>query len=200
MLLWSVGVLSALWGVLGCSWAPSVQLFVQQAAALPETTSAVAKYYDFDKDFRLEPEPCSKHYEMYDKWTLPLSARGWKLHEIGRPNQPEDDPHRKWEPPPSAIMHDGWCKELTPHAASLKLASASRQHILDPFAFASISEGNQESFRRSENIDWRPVDLAWLSTCVRQDAEAGQAVSEAARDPVRNRQVESCHPPFAESD
>jgi hypothetical protein len=28
---------------------------------------------------------------------------------------------------------------------------------------------------------------------VRQDAEAGQAVSEAARDPVRNSQVESCH-------
>jgi heme-degrading monooxygenase HmoA len=27
----------------------------------------VAKYYDFDKDFLLELEPCSTHYEMYDK-------------------------------------------------------------------------------------------------------------------------------------
>jgi len=33
---------------------------------------------------------------------------------------------------------------------------------------------------------------------VRQDTEAGQAVSEAACDPVRNGQVKSCHPPFAE--
>jgi hypothetical protein len=28
---------------------------------------SVAKYYDFDKDFLLELEPCSTHYEMYDK-------------------------------------------------------------------------------------------------------------------------------------
>jgi hypothetical protein len=27
---------------------------------------SVAKYYDFDKDFLLELEPCSTHYEMYD--------------------------------------------------------------------------------------------------------------------------------------
>lgn len=26
-----------------------------------------AKYYDFDKDFLIEMEPCSMHYEMYDK-------------------------------------------------------------------------------------------------------------------------------------
>ena len=26
-----------------------------------------AKYYDFDKDFLLELEPCSTHYEMYDR-------------------------------------------------------------------------------------------------------------------------------------
>jgi hypothetical protein len=26
-----------------------------------------AKYYDFDKDFLLELEPCSTHYDMYDK-------------------------------------------------------------------------------------------------------------------------------------
>jgi hypothetical protein len=27
----------------------------------------VAKYYDFDKKFLIELEPCSTHYEMYDK-------------------------------------------------------------------------------------------------------------------------------------
>ena len=27
---------------------------------------SVAKYYDFDKDFLLELEPCSTHYEMCD--------------------------------------------------------------------------------------------------------------------------------------
>jgi hypothetical protein len=27
---------------------------------------SVAKYDDFDKDFLLELEPCSTHYEMYD--------------------------------------------------------------------------------------------------------------------------------------
>jgi hypothetical protein len=27
---------------------------------------SVAKYYDFDKDFLLELEPCSMHYEMYE--------------------------------------------------------------------------------------------------------------------------------------
>jgi heme-degrading monooxygenase HmoA len=30
---------------------------------------SVAKYYDFDKDFLLELEPCSAHYEMYDSQT-----------------------------------------------------------------------------------------------------------------------------------
>ena len=28
---------------------------------------SVAKYYDFDKDFLLELDPCSAHYEMYDR-------------------------------------------------------------------------------------------------------------------------------------
>ena len=28
---------------------------------------SLAKYYDFDKDFLLELEPCSTHYEMYDR-------------------------------------------------------------------------------------------------------------------------------------
>ena len=28
---------------------------------------SVAKYYDFDKDFPLELEPCSTHYEKYDR-------------------------------------------------------------------------------------------------------------------------------------
>jgi heme-degrading monooxygenase HmoA len=27
----------------------------------------VAKYYDFDKDFLIEMEPCSVHYETYDR-------------------------------------------------------------------------------------------------------------------------------------
>ena len=35
---------------------------------------------------------------------------------------------------------------------------------------------------------------------MRQDTEAGQAVSEVARDAVRDSQVESCHPPCAESE
>jgi hypothetical protein len=26
-----------------------------------------AKYYDFDKDFLIEMEPCSMHYDMYDE-------------------------------------------------------------------------------------------------------------------------------------
>jgi hypothetical protein len=28
---------------------------------------SVAKYYDFDEDFLIEPVPCSTHYEIYDK-------------------------------------------------------------------------------------------------------------------------------------
>lgn len=28
---------------------------------------SVAKYYDFDKDFLVELEPCSVHYETYDR-------------------------------------------------------------------------------------------------------------------------------------
>ena len=28
---------------------------------------SLAKYYDFDKDFLIEMEPCSMHYEMYDR-------------------------------------------------------------------------------------------------------------------------------------
>ncbi len=35
---------------------------------------------------------------------------------------------------------------------------------------------------------------------MRKNAEAGQAVSEAARDPVRNSQVEGSYPPFAKPD
>jgi len=30
-----------------------------------EEDISMAKYYDFDKDFLLELEPCSTHYEMY---------------------------------------------------------------------------------------------------------------------------------------
>ena len=28
----------------------------------------VAKYYHFDKDFRIEMEPSSTHYDTYDRW------------------------------------------------------------------------------------------------------------------------------------
>jgi|ERR1017187_8580794 hypothetical protein len=35
---------------------------------------------------------------------------------------------------------------------------------------------------------------------MRQDTEAGQAVSESARDPVRNSQIENRYPAFAEPD
>jgi hypothetical protein len=82
------------------------------------------------------------------------------LHEIGRPNEPEYDPHRKWEPPPSGIMHDGWCKELIPHAASLKLARPSGYYVPDPLALPSVGERNEKALRHSENIDWRPVNSA----------------------------------------
>ena len=34
---------------------------------LPGNDISVAKYYDLDKDFRLELELCCPHYEMYDK-------------------------------------------------------------------------------------------------------------------------------------
>jgi hypothetical protein len=29
---------------------------------------SAAKYYDFDRDFLIELEPCSTHYEMYDNY------------------------------------------------------------------------------------------------------------------------------------
>jgi hypothetical protein len=34
--------------------------------AFAEDDISVAKYYDFDRDFPLELEPCSRHYEMYN--------------------------------------------------------------------------------------------------------------------------------------
>jgi hypothetical protein len=33
---------------------------------LPEMILAWRLYYDFDKNFLIELEPCSAHYEMYD--------------------------------------------------------------------------------------------------------------------------------------
>jgi type IV secretory pathway TrbF-like protein len=51
-------------------------------------------------------------------------------------------------------------KNVIPHAASLKLATAGRQHILDPLAFPSIGQRNEESVRRSEYIHGRPVNPA----------------------------------------
>jgi heme-degrading monooxygenase HmoA len=35
--------------------------------AFAEDDISVAKYYDLDKDFLLELEPCSTHYEIYDR-------------------------------------------------------------------------------------------------------------------------------------
>jgi hypothetical protein len=87
-----------------------------------------------------------------------------------------------------------------PHAASLKLACPSSYYIPDPFAIPSISERNEESFRRSKNIQWRPVDSARLSTYVCQNTEAGQSGGKSARDSVRNSEIQGCHPAFAESD
>ena len=49
-------------------------------------------------------------------------------------------------------MHDGWCGKLILHATSLKLASSSGYYVLDPFAFSSVGKRNQESLRRSKNI------------------------------------------------
>jgi hypothetical protein len=56
---------------------------------------------------------------------------------------------------------------LIPHAAGLKLALTSSQHILDPFAVPSVGERNEEFIGRSKNIHGRPVNLAvaaWASS------------------------------------
>jgi len=39
---------------------------IQVFSKIRKTSISKAKYYDFDKDFLLELEPCSTHYEMYD--------------------------------------------------------------------------------------------------------------------------------------
>lgn len=56
------------------------------------------------------------------------------LHQIVRANDPEHDPHRKGEPSPGGIMHEGWCGKLIPDTASHNLARASRHHVLNPLA------------------------------------------------------------------
>jgi hypothetical protein len=90
----------------------------------------------------------------------PLESRDRKLHEIVRSNDPEDYPYEKRKFSPRGVMHDGWCGKLIPNTASLKLASASRQHILDPLAFPSVGECDQESIRLSKNINGRLVEPA----------------------------------------
>jgi len=97
-------------------------------------------------------------------------------------------------------MHDGWCGKLIQQAAGLKLARPSGYYILDPFAFPTVGERNQESLRRSKHIDWRPVKPARFTTYVSQNAKAGQSIGESARDSVRNRQVEGGYPAVAEPD
>jgi hypothetical protein len=50
-------------------------------------------------------------------------------------------------------MHDGWC-------GSFKLARSSGYYTLDPFAFTSVDERNEECVPSSGNIHWRSVELA----------------------------------------
>jgi hypothetical protein len=57
-------------------------------------------------------------------------------------------------------MHNGRCRQSMLRATGLKLASASRQYILNLFTFSTIGERNEESFRRSKNIHWCSVELA----------------------------------------
>jgi hypothetical protein len=77
-------------------------------------------------------------------------------------------PHGMGKSSPSRVMHDGWCGKVIPHAASFKLAFPRRHYVLDPFAFPTIGERNQESLRRSKNTHWRPVALPdFRPTCVR---------------------------------
>jgi hypothetical protein len=129
-----------------------------------------------------------------------LRAINRKLHEIVRTNEPENDPHRNGEPSPSGVMHDDRRGKQMPDAASLNLASASRKHILDPLALPTVGERNEKSLQHSKNIHWCPVDLARLSTDVGDDAEAGQSSGKSARDAVRDSEIESRNPPFAEPD
>jgi hypothetical protein len=80
------------------------------------------------------------------------------------------------------------------------LPSPSSQHIPYPLAFPSIGERNQEPFWRSKNIYWRSVYLPRLSTCVGQDAEAGQLGGESVRDSVRDSEIEGGYPIVAKPD
>jgi hypothetical protein len=77
-----------------------------------------------------------------------------------RTNEPADHPHKKGEPSPTGVVHDGWCGKLIPHVASLKLPTASRKDVLHPFALPTVRERNEESLRRSQNIHWCPLDPA----------------------------------------
>jgi hypothetical protein len=49
-------------------------------------------------------------------------------------------------------------KYLAPRVSSSHPPAASRQHILNPFAFLSIGERNQEPLFRSKDIYGRAVD------------------------------------------
>ena len=50
---------------------------------------SVAKYYDFDKNFLVELEPCSAHYEMYEPVNaiiLGFDAIGLISSIVGKPS------------------------------------------------------------------------------------------------------------------
>src|ERR1700685_430188 len=129
-----------------------------------------------------------------------VCAGGRKLHEVVRTDEPEYDPHENRKSSPRGVVPDGGCRNLILHAASFKLACPSGYYVPDPFTFSSVGERNQESLRCPKNVHWRPIDLAGLPTHMRENAEAGQSGRKSAGDTVRNRPVEGCHPPRAESD
>jgi hypothetical protein len=95
--------------------------------AFPGDDISRAKYSDFDKDFRIEARAVLRPLRDVRQPGPSLVRETLKTpHEIARAHRPQDDPHGNWEPPPSGIMPDGWCKELISHPASLMLASPQR--------------------------------------------------------------------------
>jgi hypothetical protein len=81
---------------------------------------------------------------------------------------------------PSGIMHDGWVGKLVSHAASLKLASTSRQYILNPLAFSTVGQRNQESTRRSKTFSGVPYILPdFRPTC--EECRSPEASLRTAR-------------------
>src|ERR1700693_1279894 len=97
-------------------------------------------------------------------------------------------------------MHDGWRRELIQYTASLKLTRPSGDYVVDPFAFPTVGERNQESVGHSKNIHWRAVNLAGFPANVCKDTEARKSGGESDGDSVRHSQVKGCDPSLAEPD